>query len=360
MKILVFPKVSNNPYQELLYAHMRARGVVVDYLNPVTKSGTINLLTWIPRLVAFRMKGYDVFHLHWVSSLSLKSWPWTSKFGRTLLYLHYLLFLKSIKILGYKFVWTAHNVLPHEEAFVDDLGARIYLSAQTDLVIAHSDDTIMELAKLGLIMKRTIVIPHGNYVEFYQNKISKEQALKTLGIRDEMFIYLFLGRISEYKGMPDLLEAFVRIKNKDDLLLIAGECEDSTLDAILRKYNNDPQIQWHDGRVADEDVQIYFATADVVVLPFKIVTTSGSALLALSFGKAVIVPAIGDLARLPESVAYKYESGREGALEEKMIEVGNNPDTLRQKSLAAKAYAESFSWTSIAEKTHEAMENLFR
>ena len=46
-------------------------------------------------------------------------------------------------------------------------------------------------------------------------------------------------------------------------------------------------------------MQMYLRAADAVVLPYKDVLTSGSAILAMTFGQPVIAPAIGCL---PESL----------------------------------------------------------
>ena len=51
------------------------------------------------------------------------------------------------------------------------------------------------------------------------------------------------------------------------------------------------------------------AAADVVVLPFRRVTTSGSAMLALSHGRPLIVPDLPGLADLPDEAVLRYDGG---------------------------------------------------
>jgi len=67
--------------------------------------------------------------------------------------------------------------------------------------------------------------------------------------------------------------------------------------------------------VPAKDVQLYMNAADVVVLPFKDILTSGSALLAMSFGKAVIAPRLGCI---PESLdsrgVFLYDHNEEEGL----------------------------------------------
>ena len=45
--------------------------------------------------------------------------------------------------------------------------------------------------------------------------------------------------------------------------------------------------------IPDAELQVWLRAADVVVLPFRDILTSGSAILALSFGRAVVAPALG-------------------------------------------------------------------
>ena len=96
-----------------------------------------------------------------------------------------------------------------------------------------------------------------------------------------------------------------------------------------------------------------------MVLPFKEISASGSALLALSFGRAVIVPRLGDLDNLPDAVAYKYSPQESDGLVRAMKDAEQDVAVLCQKSKAALRYAEELGWPLIAQRTHEAIEDLF-
>jgi glycosyltransferase involved in cell wall biosynthesis len=339
MKILAFPRGLENPYQELLYGAMRAEGDRVRYLSLPTPSATVNLPTIIPQLILWRMRGYRIFHLHWANAFSLQAKFWRTRALRQLPYWHYLLCLKTIKLLGYKFIWTAHNALPHEQTFPDDIQARRALVAATDLVILHTTSTLSALEKLGALPKKYIIIPHGSYIGVYPNTMNRETARKKLGLASDAFIYLYLGQIRGYKGIENLMDAYRRIKTEKNHLIVAGKGSPT-------------------GFISDNDLQIYFNAADVVVLPFKQVTTSGSVLLALSFGKAVIIPALGDLASLPVELSYPYPPEDQNGLVRAMQLAEADKEILQRKNTAAQAYANRLSWPIIGKKTHEAIQNL--
>jgi glycosyltransferase involved in cell wall biosynthesis len=328
MKILVFPEGVENPYQNLLYSAMRKEGDIIHYLSPPTWNNLFKAPTFL-QIIFWRFRGYKVFHLHWASGFTLR---W-----RILAYWNYLFCLMLIKLLGYKLVWTAHNVLPHEQIFPNDIIARRRLVAAADLVIAHSASAIDELEKIGAKPKQSIVIPHGNYINVYPNTISHKAARQKLWLKQDSFVYLYFGQVREYKGLDALSSAYEKIKTEKNALIIAGKGSAS-------------------GYIADDELQWYFNAADVVVFPFKKITTSGSSLLALSFGKAIIVPAIGDLSYLPDEITYKYSPEDKNGLINAMKKAADDIVILRKKSDFALQYAKRLDWSIIAKKTHAAIQ----
>jgi len=53
--------------------------------------------------------------------------------------------------------------------------------------------------------------------------------------------------------------------------------------------------------VDDADLQCFMQASDVCVLPYRDVTTSGAAILAFSFGKPIIAPALGGFPELAQN-----------------------------------------------------------
>jgi beta-1,4-mannosyltransferase len=104
---------------------------------------------------------------------------------------------------------------------------------------------------------------------------------------------LFLGLLRPYKGLEELLPAFRSLPDPDATLLIAGRPRPSDYAARLAsQVASDPRVRWHPYFVPDAEVQLWMNAADAVVLPYRQITTSGAAMLAWSFGKPVIAPAL--------------------------------------------------------------------
>jgi hypothetical protein len=104
-------------------------------------------------------------------------------------------------------------------------------------------------------------------------------------------------------------------------------------------------------RVPEEEVTPLLTASDVVVLPFRRVTTSGSAMLALSHGRPLIVPDLASLADLPEQAVFRYGGGVQALIAALTRLAGADDDTLAAMSAAARGYASTMTWQEIAAKT---------
>ncbi|HVZ10880.1 MAG TPA: glycosyltransferase family 4 protein [Candidatus Paceibacterota bacterium] len=358
MKILAFPRDTGNPYQELLYRHMRERGDNIVYIPSFSSSATLNLFSLPVFFVLKRTQGYKILHIHWVYPFSLKAKIWQNRIAKKILYQYYLFCLFLIKFLGYKLVWTAHNIMPHESVFLNDFQARVNLIKKSDLVIFPSVLTQNEIIK---IMKphKSIVVPIGSYIGVYPMGAERLESRQRLRIPLGDFVYLYIGSIRPYKGLEDLLGAYRKIKSSHNHLIVGGLCLDRHLRSVLDKASESNEIIWHDGIIPDDELQFYFAAANITVLPFKKVTTSSSILLSFSFGRSAIVPNLGDLSLLPDNLVYKYNPVSPNGLIDAMVKSAENLEKLEQKSQNAKAYAEKLNWPSIVENTRNAIKSLF-
>jgi glycosyltransferase involved in cell wall biosynthesis len=100
------------------------------------------------------------------------------------------------------------------------------------------------------------------------------------------------------------------------------------------------------------------ASADAVVLPFRQVTTSGSAELALSHARPLIVPDLPGLAGLPAAAVVRYDGSVRG-LTAALADLANaDRSRLAAMSAAASAYSAQVSWREIAAATLSAMESV--
>jgi beta-1,4-mannosyltransferase len=147
--------------------------------------------------------------------------------------------------------------------------------------------------------EKTHVVPHGHYDDSYEDTLSQRQARDRLDIDHDVTTFLYLGRIRPYKQVPRLVEEFAGMPETDIRLVVAGNPTDMAevreMESICR---TDDRITTTFEFIPDEDMQMYLNAADAIVLPYRDVLTSGSAILGMTFRKPIIGPMVGCLPEL--------------------------------------------------------------
>lgn len=287
MKVVFLPFDGLNPYQAELSRALAVRQVSV-LRSPVH--------SWLP-LASSLWKARDagIIHLHWLSGFLVKDSLWKSLFWSALFCLEAVL----VKAAGKKLVWTVHNLLEHERrhARIELFFLRLLARRLDHLFVhgRHAEAVVIESLKIADPAKVSVV-PHGHYLDAYPNTVTCEEARATLGIAAHVKVFLFLGQLRDYKGCFDLLNAFRHPALADDLLIVAGRPQSPQLAAeFAARGAGHGNIRLYLDFVPSQDVQMYMNAADYVVFPFREIFTSGSVMLAMSFGRKVIVPALPSL-----------------------------------------------------------------
>ena len=353
--VIVYPRESN-PYQPLLYAALTdatTRYRIVDIPAP---RGTMRVLlhpfaaasTLIAHALTDRRR---ILHIHWMYAFRL---PGNPKVAERAAFASSMTFLFLAKLLRYRIVWTVHNVLPHQTITSNDLAVRRRLARIADAVIVHSTSTLPALAAAGIPVTDATVIPHPSYVGRYSEGETRESSRASLTLPADATVCLFFGRIEPYKNVPALIEAFAVVSkaHPDAFLVVAGACKDPALKArlttMLESVDRATSVL---RRIGDDELSSFFAAADVVACPFLDVTTSGSAMLALSFGVPIVAPRSGALADLPGDVGFFYESTEPGGLGDALAHALGSPDRRAKAAQHARDYAANMTWERAAEAT---------
>ncbi|MER2600707.1 MAG: glycosyltransferase [Caldilineales bacterium] len=225
--------------------------------------------------------------------------PWLTQQRRRRFLRHFWAELDAWRAGGGKLVYTLHNLAQHEgEGGAQEQQALQALLRRADGIHLHAAylaDTVRATADAaGVTCPPLAIIPHGHYVDAYPNTVAQADARNALSVPAASApVFLFLGMIRPYKGLEELLPAFAALENPAAVLLVAGRPRPADFAAHLAATApRDPRVRWYPHFVADADVQLWMNAADAVVLPYRHITTSGAALLAWSFGKPVIAPAL--------------------------------------------------------------------
>jgi glycosyltransferase involved in cell wall biosynthesis len=195
---------------------------------------------------------------------------------------------------GARAVYLCHNVLPHESSRHDRALVRWGL-ARADAFLVQSREDRDQLLSLRS-GARVSVHPHPTYTQFAQGSMTRDEARAKLGVNGR--VLLFFGLIRAYKGLHTLLAAHARIAAKlDATLLVVGEFyEDrAPYDTEIEKLGIASRTRVINRYIPDEEVEVYFRAADLVVLPYRSATQSGITQTAFAFGRPVVVTAVGGL-----------------------------------------------------------------
>jgi glycosyltransferase involved in cell wall biosynthesis len=282
LSLMAFP-IRGDSYTESFYSALSALGVEV-------RAGIL-----AGRWLIANLRQVDYVHLHWPSFL------YGAPTRRTCLYRFsiFLFFLLLCRWRRIRLVWTVHNLYPHDRCVIPQLDrlARWLLVRMAARFAIHGRSAAAEVQRtFPAVADRTVLIEHGHWVGRYPRTLSREAARSELSLREGDFVYLFVGLCKPYKNVHGLIRAFNALPG-NDVLVIAGKFQDPAYEAAIRTAidQSPKRILLHAGFIPDEKMQVYLGAANVVVAPYLEVLTSGTAMLALSFGRPVIAPRIGFL-----------------------------------------------------------------
>jgi glycosyltransferase involved in cell wall biosynthesis len=268
----------------------------------VTHGCEIDALT-VKRLFGRR---YDVVHVHW-PEWWLRERPYPKMVWRCSLLIAGVV---AAQVRGARFVWTAHNLVPHEPT--PRRASRAFwwaIECLLDGVISPSTSGLRQLEERSRRVGRlpTAVIPIGHLRGEYPDHGSRSLARRRLAVDPTARVATFFGLIRPYKGVAPLVRAFHDLVDDDVLLLVAGRpSDDEVRHEIEVAASDDPRIRLTLRYIEDEAVQDFLRAADVVVLPYVQTTNSFAALLALSFGRPVLAPRRGVFSELAEVVGPQW------------------------------------------------------
>lgn len=344
MKVLFVPDgTQGNPYQKELAKNLKKYSVNVILSNGIGKMPILGILKTFGKP--------DLLHLHWTHGFMLGNSP-TKTIIKSF---RFLIELSIVKLLRVKIVWTIHNIVSHERTFKSlELFFNKFLAKICNAIIVHGSFAKREIIKVYKAKESLIkVVPHGNYINYYPNVISKAQAKNKLQLKAEEVVFLYFGQIRPYKGIPELIDAFKKLNHPQTRLLIVGNpLNNEIADEIQKKCGGDKNIKLVFEFVTDNEIQIYMNAADVIVLPYKDILTSGSVMLAMSFGKPIIAPTIGCVPDVLDiEGSFLYNALEKDGLVNAMRRVFNS-DIIKMGNHNFEL-AKHFEWDKIAKKTYE-------
>lgn len=223
--------------------------------------------------------------------------PWWHVFWTPMVWS--LLVLLRRRCPAARIVFLVHNTVGHEEQRFARLLARTVLR-RGDAWIVHARSEMHTLQAL-LGARAVHYQPHPAYPLGDREPPDRADARAQLGLADAPTL-LFFGFVRHYKGLDTLLHALALLRPKLPCqLVVAGEIwgDAGVWDTLITELDLCEQVRLENRYIAEEDIAIYFASADLVVLPYRSATGSGVVRMAHSHGRPVVVTRSG---ALPDAV----------------------------------------------------------
>ncbi len=278
-----------------------------------------------------------------------------------------LMLLSLAKFYGRKIVVTVHDVesFAHGGAPASGVVSKIYNLA--DKFIVHNSVSRRELMQaLHADPAKITVIPHGNYLSSIRAVPSAAEAKETLGIEPHRKVVLFFGQIKEVKGLDLLLQALPAVADAvpEVVLLVAGrpwKNDFAQYQTILDRLNLNDRVRLHIRFIPDDEVSTFYAAADVVVLPYRRIYQSGVVLLAMSYGKAVLVSDLPGMTEIvtDEANGYVFPNGDTAALAQSLIGILSDDRGREQAAAQGLEYVRTrHDWNQIGRETGDVYQSL--
>jgi glycosyltransferase involved in cell wall biosynthesis len=221
------------------------------------------------------------------------------------------------KMKGIPCIALLHNIL--EEVDLESAGftsnkllQRVYnfMGSTLTRLILKSDYVAVTMNKYVKVLEEkykannVIMVPHGTF------EIPEETDYT---IPEGPLKVLTFGKFGTYKKVESLIEAIdiIRKNRKIEIeLVIAGTDNPNVpgyLEGVKKKYSHIADVTFT-GYVDEKDVPKLFQESAVVVFPYTATTGSSGVLhQAGSYGKAVVLPDLGDLSSLIKDEGYRGE-----------------------------------------------------
>ena len=273
----------NHDYILELKKNLEKNGITVVLLAPFHYATPYNIL----KLIKLKLDGYNIFHIHF-------EYVFPSTFLMKAV-------IKFVKCLGYKIVWTIHDIsrdYAYSNRKLRSKEKSRWLYYHSDYKFVHYQKNIDRLKNnfdVKIENVETIFHPCFNY----PNNIKKENARNLLKIPSDKRVVLSFGMIKKYKGHIELIKAFKKLDDSYICLIVGtGKQDPKTTEYVKNEAKKMNNIIVIDKYIPRDEIQIYFNASDVVVLPYIEITQSGIIPLAYSFGRPVIATDVGALSEM--------------------------------------------------------------
>lgn len=179
-----------------------------------------------------------------------------------------------------------------ENHFIKYLFGKV-LGSKKVSVTTHTNFSKSVLCEIFPDIKVTLM-PHSDIDFLYDDKKTKNECKTALDLQQDEQYVLFFGQIKKTKGLDVLLKSWKEVQERvpSAKLLVVGRCwrnDCSLYKTLIGEEGIDGSVVWNESYIEDQFVPYYFRAADVVVLPYTRIYSSGVLFRSMGYGTPTIV-----------------------------------------------------------------------
>lgn len=259
------------------------------------------------------------------------------------------------------FIVTLHSMEPLRPWKADQLGSGYLVSSWiektavegADRVIAVSRQMREDILTHFQVDPAKVVVIHNGIDPDRFTRTERRDALERYGVRPPYV--LFVGRITDQKGIFHLLEAAPKMPPGVQVVLCASAPDTPEIEERLKRaLPQHPNVTWIPKMVPVEDVVQLYTHAAVFVCPSVYEPFGLINLEAMACGTAVVASAVGGILEVVEDGAtgLLVPPARPDDLAGAIRKLLDDPDRARAMGQAGRRRVEEkFSWASVAAAT---------
>ena len=260
-------------------------------------------------------------------------------------------------------VVTLHSMEPLRPWKADQLGSGYLVSSWIEktavesahrvIAVSHKmREDILEYFKAD--PARVVVIHNGIDPDQFRRTTDRD-ALDRLGVRAPYV--LFVGRITDQKGIFHLLEAALALPAGVQVVLCASAPDTPEIEERLRRaVTGQPNVKWINEMVPVPVVTQLYSHAAVFCCPSVYEPFGLINLEAMACEAPVVASGVGGILEVVEDgkTGLLVPPAQPAALAEALTRVLGNPDLARDMGKAGRRRVEEkFAWASVAERTEQ-------
>jgi alpha-maltose-1-phosphate synthase len=262
---------------------------------------------------------------------------------------------------------TLHSMEPLRPWKADQLGSGYLVSSWIEKTVVEAAHRVIAvshkmrediLAHFDADPARVVVIHNGIDPDQFRRTKARD-ALERLGVRTPYV--LFVGRITDQKGIFHLLEAARHLAPGVQVVLCASAPDTPEIEARLRRaVTETPSVRWINEMVSVDVVTQLYSHAAVFACPSVYEPFGLINLEAMACETAVVASAVGGILEVVEDgrTGILVPPGRPDALAEALNRLLADPALAHAMGQAGRQRVEAhFSWASIAQRTEQVYED---